>query len=402
MPSHIASPNREPWVLICGGFHTRGGMDRANLSLAERLVEKRHAVYLVGHDIDETLSQREGVTAMRVERPAGSIALGEGRLARRAAEIADQVKFANPDAIVVANGGNGIAPDVNWVHYVHHASHFEDEGTPAMLRLKNRYAEHVFRRHEYKAIRAAGLVVANSDLTRRHVIDLLGVDPQRVATVYLGSNSNWAPASEEHRNSARKWLGIEADKLVVSFVGALGHDKRKGFDTLWKAWLQLSAEKSWDAHLVVAGGGRQVEHWKRLAGKIADRVHVLGFTDRVRDVLAASDLLVSPVHYEPFGLNVTEAICCGVPAVVSACAGVAELYPADLRPYLLAEPRDHVELAQKIKRWHSDLEGSRRNFAEFGSRLRERSWQAMADDLIDLVHTRLRPSVAGNTLVAAQ
>jgi len=59
MPSRAASANLEPWVLICGGFHTRGGMDRANLSLAERLVEKGHAVYLIGHDIDEvSLSEK--------------------------------------------------------------------------------------------------------------------------------------------------------------------------------------------------------------------------------------------------------------------------------------------------------------------------------------------------------
>lgn len=398
----VAHPTaaREPWILVCGGFHARGGMDRSNLALAERLLERGHSVYLIGHDFDERIAQKPGAHIVYVSRPAGSIVLGESRLASRALEIGRKVKSEYPNAIVVANGGNGIAADVNWVHYVHHASRFEDAGAPAVLRLKNRYAEWIFRRHERAAIRSAKLVITNSELTRGHVVELLGADPQRVTTVYLGANANWSPASHEQRSSARSWLGIPADKPVVVFVGALGHDQRKGFDTLWKAWLQLGRDSAWDAHLVVAGGGRQVEHWRAVATKADARVHVLGFTDRVRDVLAASDLLVSPVHYEPFGLNVTEAICCGVPAIVSAGAGVAELYPSDLGSWLLNNPRDHRELAGKMRKWRSDVEGTRLNFRAFGARLRERSWEMMADDFIALVRARLR--AAGNTLVAAQ
>lgn len=394
------SASREPWILVCGGFHTRGGMDRSNLALAERLVERGHSVYLIGHDFEDSLAGKHGVTIVRVSRPAGSIALGESRLASRAAEITDRVKSEQPNAIVVANGGNAVAADVNWVHYVHHASRFEDAGAPAAVRLKNRLAEWIFRRHERAAIGSAKLVITNSELTRRHVVELLGVDRQRVSTVYLGSNPNWTPPTNQQRNAARAWLGIPGDSPVVTFVGALGHDRRKGFDPLWNAWLQLAQQPAWDAHLVVAGGGRQVEHWRSIASKNPS-VHVLGFTERVREVLAATDVLVSPVLYEPFGLNVTEAICCGVPAIVSAGAGVAELYPADLRSWLLSDPCDHHELVNKLRRWRSNIDEVRRSFDSFGARLRERSWRSMADDFIALVQGRLRPA-AGDTLVATQ
>ena len=309
MSSGNPSPQPEPWIIICGGFHTRGGMDRSNFALAERLLEKGHHVHLVGHDISDSIAQRPGVTAIHVPRPAGSIVLGESRLARRGQEVASQVRTVHPNAIVVANGGNGFAPDINWVHYVHHASRFEDAGGPLSLKLKNRFAERVFRRHERQAIGSAKLVITNSFLTKRHVVELLGVDATRAVTVYLGANSDWAPPTREERLASREWLQIPQEAPIVCFVGALGHDKRKGFDTLWKAWTTLAADPAWPAHLVVAGGGRQVEHWRRLAAQISPRIHILGFTDRVRDLLAAADLLVSPARYEPFGLNVTEAIC---------------------------------------------------------------------------------------------
>jgi glycosyltransferase involved in cell wall biosynthesis len=381
----------EPWILICGGFHTRGGMDRSNLALAERLLEKGHPVHLVGHDISDSITHRPGLTVIRVPRPAGSTVLGESRLARRAQEVARQVKSTRPDAIVVANGGNGIAPDINWVHYVHHASRFEDAGGPLSLRLKNRFAERVFRRHEKQAIGSAKLVITNSTLTKQHLVELLSVDAERVITIYLGANSDWASPTAEERVAARKWLQIPDDSPIVCFVGALGHDKRKGFDTLWQAWTNIAADPAWKSHLVVAGGGRQVEHWRRLAAQVSPRIHILGFTDRVRNLLAASDLLVSPARYEPFGLNVTEAICCGVPAIVSANAGVAGVYPSELRGYLLEQPEDNLQLSRMLKQWSSNVEGTRTAFAPFGALLRTRSWQTMADDFIATAHVHLRP-----------
>lgn len=395
-----SSSQPEPWILICGGFHTRGGMDRANFALAERLIELGHSVHLVGHNIDDAIANRTGVTAIRVPKPLESIALGEGRLIRSAREVAHKVKVSRPNAIVVANGGNGIAADVNWIHYVHRASGFEDAGAPVGVRLKNRIAEQIFLRHERQCVQSARLVIANSELTRRHVVELLGIEEQRTTTIYLGANNDWEPATKAERSAARSWLEILENEPVVSFVGALGHDRRKGFDTLWAAWQELTADPAWNAHLVVAGGGRQVEHWRRMA-QVNPRVHILGFTDRVRDLLAASDLLVSPAMYEPFGLNVMEAICRGVPAIVSADAGVAELYPAEIRRFQLANPRDHRALAKMLREWHQAIERARTEFAPLGSVLRKRSWQAMADEMIHAVHQALRRS-PGNTLVATQ
>ena len=111
-------------------------------------------------------------------------------------------------------------------------------------------------------------------------------------------------------------------------MGALG-DVRKGFDTLFEAWRRLVGDPGWDARLVVVGTGTSLPSWRAravdegLGGSIA----FLGFRDDVPDVLAACDLLVSPTRYEAYGLNVQEALCTGLPAIVSAGAGIAERYP---------------------------------------------------------------------------
>ena len=43
---------QSPWVLIAGGFHPRGGMDRANAALARYLGDREAQLYLVAHQVD--------------------------------------------------------------------------------------------------------------------------------------------------------------------------------------------------------------------------------------------------------------------------------------------------------------------------------------------------------------
>ena len=62
----------EPWVLVAGGFHQLGGMDKANSALAEFLLAQGHPVHLVAHQVASCLAAHSRVTVTRVDRPAGS------------------------------------------------------------------------------------------------------------------------------------------------------------------------------------------------------------------------------------------------------------------------------------------------------------------------------------------
>src|SRR2546428_102724 len=77
--------------------------------------------------------------------------------------------------------------------------------------------------------------------------------------------------------------------------------------------------------------------WQGMAAahELAGRVRFLGFRTDVPDLLRAADVLIAPSRYEPYGLTVHEALCCGLPALVSAAAGVAERYPAELSDLLI-------------------------------------------------------------------
>lgn len=386
-----------PWVLVAGGFHERGGMDKANAALAAYLLERGTPLHLVAHAVKPELAAHPRATVHLVSRPAGSYLLGELLLARRGREVARSVLAESPRGRVLSNGGNCPWPDVNWVHAVHHAWPSADEDAPAWFRAKNRLAALLARRRERAALTRARVVIANSERTRRDLVEHLGLRPEVVEVVYHGSDAAPGAATAAEREAARASLGVSGGRLLIAFVGALGHDMNKGFDTLWEAWTRLCARGPWDADLIVAGGGRGVSTWRAraAASDFGGRVRVLGFTERVNDVLAASDLLVSPVRYESYGLNVQEAVCRGVPALVSRTAGVADLYPADLSEMLLPDPSDGADLAARLLRWRENVELWKRRFAPFAARLRRRTWADMSAEIVRIVEGEEIVSAAG-------
>src|SRR5260370_14365720 len=200
------------------------------------------------------------------------------------------------------------------------------------------------------ALRNSETVTANSERTRQDLIAMLGVPAQKVHTIYLGADPPMRTITADDRTGAGAWLGKDGERPLAVFVGALGFDTRKGIDTLFAAWCRLCARPDWDVDLIVAGGGRGVESWRRRIEQagISSRMTMLRFTDRVTDLLAASDVLVSPVRYEAYGLNVHEALCRGVPAIVSVTAGISERYPADLSKLILRDPSNGDEFVKRL------------------------------------------------------
>lgn len=390
-----------PWVLIAGGFHSRGGMDKANAALAEYLIERKTPVHLVAHQVDPNLLQHKHVTAHIVPRPLSLFFLGELYLERRGRAIARRLTACWPNTRVLVNGGNCTWPDINWVHAVHHAWPCVDQGAPTWFKIKNRSVKLWAKRRERRAVRAAHLVLANSERTRQHLIDYCGLDPICVRTVYLGNDADIGSATSVERKAARAWLGIPNERPVVIFVGALGHDHNKGFDILWSAWKILCERPEWDADLIVAGGGRGVARWQAeiRQSKLVDRVRFLGFTDRLPDLFAAADLLVSPVRYEAYGLSVQEAICGGVPAMVSARAGIAERYTPELAEMILPDSEDVAELVARLLRWRGKIDYWREQFSPLATTLRSHTWTDMAREIVSLVEGAHRSAVEPTRVV---
>ncbi|HET7231347.1 MAG TPA: glycosyltransferase family 4 protein [Longimicrobium sp.] len=384
-----SSDTKPAWLVAAGDFVVTGGMDAANHALASYLARSGRETHLVAHRVAPDLAALPDIRVHFVPRPLGSHLLGFPLLARTASAESRRLQMSGRPRVTLANGGN-FGGWATWLHYVHAAYQPEIAGQPLRRAIQHAAARKA-RRDERAVASHARVVIANSALTARHAAELLGAAPERVHVVYYGADpERFRPPSPDERNEARAALGLADDAPALVFVGALG-DRRKGFDMLFRAFASLATDAGWDATLLVVGAGGEMEAWKRRAGEagLDGRIRFLGFQQDVRRVLFACDAIVAPTRYEAYGLAVQEAICCGLPAIVSRAAGVAERIPAPLGALLPGDADDAGELAAKLRAWRSGVDAHRAAALELSKMLRGWTWDHMAARIVDIVESRL-------------
>lgn len=371
-------------TLVSGDFVPTGGMDMPNLALADYLARAGHRVHVVAHRVDPALLQSEKVRFYRVPKPLDSYFLGAPLLDFAGRRVGARV-FERGGRVVV-NGGNCQFGDVNWVHYVHAA--YEARVAKGWRIAKSAVERKLALAQERSALGSAKLVIANSFRTRRDLIDGVGVDPDRAHVVYYGVDERFRPASTERRHELRERLGL-GERPTLAFVGALG-DRRKGFDTLFDAWKSLGP--SWDALLLVVGRGAELEAWKAAVREqgLSEGIRFLGFRKDVPEILQAVDGVVAPTRYEAFGQAVHEALCAGLPAIVSRGAGVSEKIVGDARAesLLIDDPNSAAELRARLTSWRDNLDEHRKVARGRAELLGKRTWDVMAREFADLMFRR--------------
>ena len=374
----------KPWLVVAGDFTPLGGMDVANLALARHLARRGDEVHVVAHRVWKDLAQLPGVVVHHVWRPLGRHLLGSPLLARKGQRVWNSLRSRGARAVV--NGGNCALADVNWVHYLH-AAFAPSAGSSPARRVKQAFTHERDMAAERRALRDARVVICNSERTRRHVVERHGLDDSRVHVVYYGTDADQLTLVDgAARRAARENLGWPLDRPVVGFVGALG-DRRKAFDTVFAAWTALCRTRDWDADLAVVGSGAELPRWRGRAeaSGLGDRIRFLGFRDDVPFILSALDGFVHPARYEAYGLSVHEAVCRGIPAIVSGSSGVAERYPTALQHLLVANPDDPGELAERLRYWRANHDRLAEAVLPLSAALRSRTWDVMASEIVHTV-----------------
>ena len=176
-------------------------------------------------------------------------------------------------------------------------------------------------------VKLADLVMTVSEASKREIVELLDVDPNRVVVTWQPSDMQ-ALDSEEMANLPRALTryGLEQDQYGL-FVGAI--EPKKNVRRLIDAFL--------DAHdtmpLVLVGP----KAWKweteigdldqRLGESARKRIRIVGHVPRndLRKLLAGARMLTFPSLHEGFGLPPLEAMRMGCPVLTSNAGGLAEV-----------------------------------------------------------------------------
>ena len=150
----------------------------------------------------------------------------------------------------------------------------------------------------------------------------LGFSDDRIVLVpYVVDNTWWTEkAAKTDREAVRAAWQIPKRAVVALFCAKL--QPWKGPLDLLEAFARANVP---DSYLVFAGDGPLRSSLERRTAELGltDRVRFLGFMNQSQlpSVYCASDLLVLPSYYEPFGLVVNEAMLCALLVAVSNRVG---------------------------------------------------------------------------------
>ncbi len=146
---------------------------------------------------------------------------------------------------------------------------------------------------------------------------------------YAVDNNRFMKQAEESRSKKyelRRALGIAKNDVVILFVGKL-IEKKRPLDLLKAYELLVTSDKLQVTHLVFVGDGAlRGEMEKYVKDHALQNVHFAGFKNQTEmpRYYAMSDILVLPSGAgETWGLAVNEAMCFGLPVVVSNLVGCA-------------------------------------------------------------------------------
>jgi glycosyltransferase involved in cell wall biosynthesis len=171
-----------------------------------------------------------------------------------------------------------------------------------------------------RVVRAADLVIAVSDFTRRELIDLLGVPAAKIRVVPNGVEDVFTPA------------GPRADGDYTLAVGTLEPRKNLG---------RIAAAVEGELRVVGARGWGGVKPPPNVTwlGEVDDE-------ELARQYRGARCLVYASL-YEGFGIPVAEALACGCPVVTSRESPMAELAGDDAT---YVDPTDVTSIREGVAR----------------------------------------------------
>lgn len=202
-----------------------------------------------------------------------------------------------------------------------------------------RFKHHYFENRDFKKwylsrmdwLRHADLLLAISESSRQDAINLLGVDPNRIITVWGGISGHFQVADDDalrRRPTVLRTLGIP-DQFIL-YTG--GDDFRKNIGGLITAYSKLPSRLRANYPLVIVCSMEEQrrDHYHGLARRNGlDKIEVIftGYIDEQQLVALyqACSLFVFPSLYEGLGLPVLEAMACGAPVIGGENSSISEI-----------------------------------------------------------------------------
>ena len=308
-------------ALLAHDIHGEGGMERACLELIRRGSDDIDFV-IISSRLDPSV--RATVTWRRVPIPARPAPLkflvyyliAGLRLTRERVDLVQTVGAIVPNKVDIAS-----------IHFCHAAFADVNRGhsaTASQLRKLNTQISHwlalVAERWSYRPDRVRLFAAVSEGVAQEIKAAYPGVET--VVTTNGVDHDRFAPDPEAYRR-ARAEIGVDPNAFVALFVG--GDWDRKGLAVAIRG-LAYARESGVPATLWVVGPGERAR-FAQLAAElgVGEDVRFFGHRSDPERFYKAADACVLPTLYETFCIAAFEAAAAGLPLVVTAVHGAADL-----------------------------------------------------------------------------
>ncbi len=203
--------------------------------------------------------------------------------------------------------------------------------------------------------RVADAIIADSESTRRDVIEILDVPADRITTIHLAVDPKFHPIADRETVSGT-CARFSGGMPFFLYVGTL--TRHKNIVNVIRAFEIFQAGFSEDFRLVLCGGNgwRHEEIYDAARGSaLRDNIILTGRLDDdlLPILMNGATGFVFPSYYEGFGLPALEAMACATPVIASNVSSLPEIV-GDAG--LLVEPDDIEAIAHAMFRLADDAQ----------------------------------------------
>jgi len=248
-----------------------------------------------------------------------------------------------------------------------------------------------------KTLRSVDMIVAVSENTKNDLLELVGIEPEKIKVIYPGNNIIKREIGLEERAAFFRKHHLEEfiseGAKSIPFILYLGNiEPRKNIAGLIAAYEKFRADdgkkenKFKNVKLLLAGGAgwknrRIYSAWQKSPYK--DDIKFLGYVSQTeKEILYGSAAIFAyPSYYEGFGFPPLEAITYGVPVVCSNVSSLPEVVgeaAITVNPFEIAEIADAFKIILSEEALRERLSSAGRERAKFFS------WSKAAREYLEL------------------
>ncbi|MBA2407818.1 MAG: glycosyltransferase family 4 protein [Chitinophagales bacterium] len=242
----------------------------------------------------------------------------------------------------------------------------------------NALAARYYRHYTPKFAKRADRIATVSEFSKQDIVNLYGINPEKIDVVYNGSHELFHPMNNEAKAKIKGEFTSGCDYFI--YVGAL--QPRKNIINLFLAFDEFKSKNPGSLKLVTVGRNWSYREALKVHASMQHKDDVIFLNHLSRNdlskLIGASLAMVYVSLFEGFGIPIIEAMNCDIPVLSSNVSSMPEV-TGDAG--LLADPYSVTDIADKMEQLYCN-EKLRNELVRKAKIQREKfTWQRTADEL---------------------